>query len=190
MSTKTRIFIPLLILIVVIVGSIWLGYELKQLKLETESSVNNTETSVVFNEMIAVSPDGKYVATVNKTASGQSQELKVTSVTGNDEHILSTKDLSYTFQHPIWNSSGNRLYFAYTRKDPSVQTTLFYIDLSNPDPYAVTEIVYTDIQGLLNGSAEIAGENGNLLYINNGTKLYQIDLDKGIDASPILLFST
>lgn len=85
----------------------------------------------------------------------------------------------------IWDQKSSRIYFSSTAIS-NKDTTFFFIDLNDPDPNAVTEIVYNP-SGRVNGKLDIIGSDNGTIYFVVDRKLYSLDVEKGMSASPVLI---
>lgn len=134
---------------------------------------------------VSVSPDGTYIAKELVDAEGEFRNLTLLSRDTGESTTLINEDDESQIHSLVWSASSERLFFAVTRTKTD-QSVLLYVDKAALDPNAVTEIVFSDPEAVLNGTIKIVGASGDTMYIENQDRIFSLDLSQGVNAQPIL----
>ncbi|XOU94156.1 MAG: hypothetical protein ACNFW9_04900 [Candidatus Kerfeldbacteria bacterium] len=166
------------------------------------SPKNEVDTNIKLNTNIVNSNTKSILNTESYTFSGGIFELDVESYDDNTQRLKmknlgdETKrdlgssivqgygEINHQYTGFIWNDNNSRIYFISKNEDRDY-ITLFYIDSSDYDPYALTEIVYTDINNVFTLSTELIDVENETLTLLVGEDKYLLDISLGVDAIPI-----
>ncbi|MBI5037567.1 MAG: hypothetical protein HZC01_02605 [Candidatus Kerfeldbacteria bacterium] len=155
------------------------------------SKNNNEENSTNGNTQISNSSSSEnilyiasyhiYVLLESDQRADTSSLTLVDSSSGEIRKTFSTHAPSQLHSF-IWDEKSSRIYFSATSVSKEI-TTFFYIDLNDPDPNAITEIVY-DPQSKISGTLKLIGSNNDTIYFNDGGQVYSLNVANGLSAVP------
>lgn len=174
MKTASILFIAALFVLIGFVLGKWYSKDSPAINSATENNVLD----------VSVSPDGTYIAKELADTDGGFRNLTLLNRDTGETTTLINVDDESQIHTLVWDASGKRLFFAVTRTNTD-QSVLLYVDTAAPDPNAVTEIVFSDPEAILNGTIMIVGVSGDTIYIENQDRIFSLDLSHGINAQPI-----
>jgi len=149
-------------------------------------TVTNT-INKVSSQDIAISPDAKYAVFVENSTAEPYRSVKRQNLQTSEEQVLATSNFQYKYYDFTWYGK-NRVYYAeYGKINSDGSTILYYNDLNDADPLAVTTIVFEDPDLIMHGEVNIAGVGEDTVYIKKDNKIYSVNLKEGADATPELM---
>lgn len=125
---------------------------------------------------------GEFILTVEQSAAGQ-QLLFENRTTGVAEKIgtntiVGIGDVEHQYFSFFWNPDHTRLYFISII--PEWEHISFqYLDITDPDPYAITEIPYEDPDTVLNADVQLLRADDRRLYMMIDGQTYALDYAQG-----------
>ncbi|MFA6553137.1 MAG: hypothetical protein WCT27_01810 [Patescibacteria group bacterium] len=180
--SKYKYLIGLVIFIAIIFGVLfWQLYNSPtEIQNTTTQDLNAQDQSVP----LYISEYNVIIEVVDVWSNGSNELRIINSKTGAVRKTFSAINPS-VLHSIIWDQKSSRIYFSSTSINENL-TTFFFVDLNDPDPNAISEIVYNS-SGFLTGKLEIVGTSTSIIYFNYQGKIYSLDIEKGIDATPQLI---
>ena len=167
-----------LLTIVIVIGLYFVFLSQKNQDKTNQNSNADLNKSVISGQGIFVaSPNQHFLA----RAIGKA--LTITSLVNKTEVVFS-QTFVFTPRNILWSDKSDRLYFL---TDNGQTDTIFYmINVTDPLPFTVTEIVFADPEQVLRGQVELVGETDGILLLLNNSSLYSLDVHKGMSGQPKL----
>lgn len=142
------------------------------------NSVADSNTNKQPNNAIEtyLSPKGDNLVVLKKKSHYFS--LEIINLATNEKHLIQLFGINESIHSIIWDKDGNRFYYATTRKNPEIYTTLSFVDLTYPDPFASSEIIF-EYGDLIGEGLKIIGIQDESLILQADYKIYLLPKNSG-----------
>lgn len=176
-------FIGIVVVVVIlIVGVLYLMQQKNTVTIQNTST--QSTTALRLGKVLYVSDYNVIVELAKGTSSNGATLHLIDSTNGNTRQVFTPISPSI-FNNFVWDKQSSRIYFSTTAL--ADDSTVFHmIDLNDPDPNAITEIVYNS-SGFMTGKLELIGTNNSIIFFNRNDQVYSLNIDEGLAATPILI---
>lgn len=145
------------------------------------STLSNSNFSKLGEEKMFEFSGGQFFIKV--VSENDTQQLLMHNRKDNTSIVLNDNGYPHSYRDFVWSADKTKLYFL-AENITFGTIAIIYSDITGTDPYALTEVIYTDPDAIISANVVLVRVEGSVLFLIKGENEYSLDSSVGVDAEP------